>query len=174
MRDPTIESGCPIQLLSLAFPGSTFKGTILPELDRLKRKRVIRVLDMLLVRKDAKGNVLTATASDLDWDEATRFGAYAGALSALATAGPGAMAQGEMKGAAELADGHVFDEQDAFNLTRTLPDGTTGVLILLQHLWSQPLLDAVHDAGGIELFNTWVEPSDLLQFERALPPEGDG
>ena len=41
----------PIQLLCVAFDGNRFKGEIYPELDRLKRERIIRILDLLVVRK---------------------------------------------------------------------------------------------------------------------------
>jgi uncharacterized membrane protein len=162
MTDPTVESGVPVQLMSIIFPGNEFTGAILPELDRLKKLKIVRILDMLLVRKDENGNILTATASDLEWEEAMQFGAYAGALAALARGGPGAMARGEIAGAAELADGHIFDDHDAFNLTQVLQPDSTGVLLLLEHEWSQKLLDSIHDAGGVELFNTWVHPAELI------------
>ena len=64
----------PIQMLTLAFPGNRFKGEILPELDRLKGEGIVRIIDMLIVRKDAQGHALVATASDLDFGEATALG----------------------------------------------------------------------------------------------------
>jgi len=49
-----VENLGPIQMLTLAFPGNRFKGEILPELDRLKGEGIVRVIDMLIVRKDAQ------------------------------------------------------------------------------------------------------------------------
>ena len=77
-----------IQMLSIAFPGNHFRGEILPELERLKKAGIVRVLDLLLVRKDELGNVMVTTASDLDWEEAISFGSYVGALAGYAAAGP--------------------------------------------------------------------------------------
>ena len=52
---PVMESMGPIQMLTLAFPGNQFKGEILPELERLKKEGIIRIVDLLMVRKDGSG-----------------------------------------------------------------------------------------------------------------------
>src|SRR5437762_4423616 len=99
---PTAESPGPTQLMAVAFPGNRFKREILPELDRLKRKRIVRVLDLLVVRKDGNGNVLVVTASDLDWEEATALGAELGRLAGVVAEGPEGGDRGAIAGAAEL------------------------------------------------------------------------
>ena len=58
----------PVQILTVAFDGSHFKGEILPELERLKTLGLIRVIDLLLIRKDSTGAAATLTATDLDWE----------------------------------------------------------------------------------------------------------
>ena len=151
-----------IQMLTLAFPGNRFKGEILPELDRLKREGVVRVIDMLLVRKDSQGHTMVATASDLDFEEATSLGSYFGALAGFAAAGPEGFERGAIAGAAELADGHVFDEDDIFRVTQALDPNTTAVMILLEHTWARGLLDAVARASGIELMNDWIAHEAIL------------
>ena len=168
----TVERPGPIQLLALAFPGNRFKGEILPELDRLKRKGIVRVLDMAIVRKDPDGNVLVATASDLDWEEATAFGSYLGSLAGFAAAGRAGVDRGAMEGALQLADGHVFDENDVFRLTSALAADTTAALLLIQHTWARPLFDAIDNADGVELMNEWVRPETILSVElRAAPAD---
>jgi len=167
-----IESPGPIQLLVIAFPHSRFRGEILPELDRLKRKRIIRILDLLIIRKDAAGKVMTATGSDLDFLEATALGAYLGSLAGHASDGPDGVERGAIEGAAQLADGHVFDEQDVFRLTEALTDDTTAALLLIQHLWARPLLDAVDEAGGIELMNEWIAPENVLTVGAGVIADG--
>jgi uncharacterized membrane protein len=157
-----VESVGPIQFLAVAFDGNRFKGEILPELDRLKRERIIRIIDLLLVRKDDEGRVLVTTASDLDWEEATSFGSYIGALAGFSAAGPEGVERGAMAGAAELADGHLFDENDAFRLTRSLPNNMSAALVLIEHLWAKPFRDAVERAGGFELANDWIKPEEML------------
>ena len=165
----------PIQMLTLAFPGNLVTGEILPELDRLKSDGVVRVIDMLIVRKDPQGNVIVATASDLDFEEATALGSYFGALAGFAAAGPAGAERGAMEGAAELADGHIFDEDNVFRVTQVLDPNTTAVMILFEHTWARTLLDAVARAQGIELMNEWIAHEAVLSIgppsSRAEQPE---
>ena len=166
-----MESMGPIQMTSLAFPGNRFKGEILPELERLKKAEIVRIVDLLLVRKDDLGNVMVTTATDLDWQEAVSFGSYIGALAGYAAAGPAGIERGAMAGAAELADGHLFDQDDVFRVTLALPNNMSAVLVLFEHLWAKPLLDAVDRAGGIELTNDWIRPEEVVTVvHRVAPP----
>jgi uncharacterized membrane protein len=164
-----MESMGPIQMTSLAFPGNRFKGEILPELERLKKAEIVRIVDLLLVRKDDLGNVMVTTATDLDWQEAVSFGSYIGALAGYAAAGAAGIERGAMAGAAELADGHLFDEDDVFRVTQTLPNGMTVALLLLEHLWVAPLLEAVERADGIELENEWFDPVRMVRAGIDMP-----
>jgi uncharacterized membrane protein len=157
-----VENLGPIQMLTVAFDGSRFKGELLPELDRLKSERIIRVLDLMVVRKDPEGRVMVMTASDLDWEEAAAFGSYIGALAGFRAAGAEGVERGALAGAAELADGHVFDENDLFRVTQALPNDMSAALILIEHVWAKPLLEAIERAGGRELANDWIRAEDLL------------
>jgi uncharacterized membrane protein len=166
-----MESMGPIQMLSLAFPGNRFKGEILPELERLKKDGIIRVVDLLLVRKDSLGSVMVTTASDLDWEEAVSFGSYVGALAGYVAAGAAGIEKGAMAGAAELADGHLFDQDDVFRVTQALPKDMSAVLVLFEHLWAKPLLETIDRAGGIELTNDWIRPEEVVSVvHKAVPP----
>ena len=78
----------PLQMWTIAFDGNRFKGEILPELERLKREGIVRIVDLLAVRKDEAGAPFVLTASDLEWEEATQFGAYLGTLIGFGTGGP--------------------------------------------------------------------------------------
>jgi uncharacterized membrane protein len=170
---PVMESMGPIQMLTLAFPGNQFKGEILPELERLKKERIIRIVDLLMVRKDELGNVMVTTASDLDWEEAVSFGSYVGALAGYKAAGAAGIEKGAMAGAAELADGHLFDEDDVFRVTQALPENMSAALVLFEHLWAKPLLEAVDRAAGIELSNDWIRPEEIVSVARAAFPPAE-
>ena len=173
-RITEIENLAPIQLLAFLFDGNRFKGEILPELERLKRKRIIRVIDLLVVRKDGEGNVMVSTGSDLDWEEATSLGSYLGALAGLAAGGTAGVERGALQGAAELADGHLFDDEDLFRITQALPDNATAALVLIEHRWALPLLDAVARADGVELLNDWIRHENILKIEPRRSPEDPG
>ena len=152
----------PIHMLVVGFPGSRFRGEIWPELERLKQLGIVRIVDLLLVRKDAEGGVSHLKASDLDWEEATSFGEVVGTLAGFAAGGVESAGQGALAGMAELMDGHLFDEEDAFRLEQTLDPATSVAVVLFEHLWAQPLLDAVSRAGGVELLSEWIRPEAVL------------
>ena len=152
----------PIQLLCVAFDGNRFKGYIFPALAPLTRSQYIGTLAVRVARTPAEGRVTVMTASDLDWEEATSFGSYVGALAGFRAAGPEGLERGAIAGAAELADGHVFDEEDTFRVTRALPNNMSAALVLIEHVWAKPLLDAVARVGGMELSNDWISADEIL------------
>jgi uncharacterized membrane protein len=166
------ESVGPIQLISVAFEGNHFKGEIMPELERLKQRGIVRIIDLLLVRKDSAGAVMVTTQSDLDWEEAVSLGAYFGSLTGLANGGADAFDQGAIAGAAELADGHFFDEDDVFEITQALPPSMSAALVLLEHLWAKPLFDAIDRADGMELSNVWLRPEQVFTPAKLGNPSG--
>ena len=152
----------PIQMLVVGFEGYHFRGEVWPELERLKQAGIVRIVDLLLVRKDESGAISHLKASDLDWEEAAAFGEVAGALAGFAAGGPEAAGQGAIAGMAELMDGHLFDENDAFRLEQVMHPGTTVAVVLFEHLWAMPLLEAVSRAHGLELLNEWIRPEAIL------------
>src|SRR3954447_2278908 len=97
-----------VQMLSVIFDGNRFKGEILPELERLKEAGTVRIVDLVAVRKDRQGAIARLTASDLDWEEASQYGAYVGRLIGFGAGGAEGADRGAMAGAAELVDGHLF------------------------------------------------------------------
>ena len=162
----------PVQILTLVFDGNHFKGEILPELERLKTLGVIRVIDLLFVRKDSMGAVATLTATDLDWEEAANFGAMVGGLIGWGVAGEEGAEIGWMAGAADSADGHTLDEQDSFALVQSIPNGSSAGIALIEHVWAKPLRGAIRRANGVEVSNSWLRPEDLIRagLSAAVPP----
>ncbi len=152
----------PVQMWSFVFDGNQFKGEILPELERLKKEQVIRLIDLLVVRKDSTGAVATLTATDLDWEEASSFGALVGALMGWGTGGTEGAATGAIAGAAELADGHAFGEESRRALTDSVPPNSTAAIALVEHIWAKPLQAAIARAGGVELSNDWLKVDELI------------
>ena len=47
----------PIDFVAIKFPGNKFSGKIIPALKDLVAKGTIRILDIVFVKKDAKGKV---------------------------------------------------------------------------------------------------------------------
>jgi uncharacterized membrane protein len=152
----------PVQMLVVGFTGDRFTGEILAELKRLADEDVVRLVDLMVVRKDASGEVESLQQSDLSEDEAMEFGAIVGALMGFGADGEeGAMAGAEA-GAEALADGHVFDDDEKWFLADAIPEGQAAAIALLEHRWAIPLRAAIERAGGKVVADEWVHPTDLV------------
>jgi uncharacterized membrane protein len=162
----------PMQIWTFSFDGNRFRGEILPELDRLKEAGVIRLIDLIVIRKDPAGRVLVMTASDLEWEEATAFGAVIGGLLGLGVAGEEGAEIGAMAGAVEFADGHLFTEKTRDKLIDVIPLNSTSAIALVEHVWAKSLKAAIARAGGVEIDNDWLRLDELVArgFVSTLPP----
>src|SRR5688500_3456984 len=94
----------PVQMLIVGFDDPQFKGDVLKELTRLKDADIIRLIDLVVVKKDDNGDIETLHTSDLDEHDALEFGAIAGALIGLGMAGDEGVEAGAMAGAEAMAD----------------------------------------------------------------------
>ena len=161
----------PVQMLVVGFEGAEFKGEIVAELNRLKDEGIIRVIDLIAVRKDEEGNVETLHTSDLSPDEAMEFGAVAGALIGLGAAGEEGAEAGAIAGAEAMEDGQVFDEENVWYAADAIPNGTAAGVALIEHRWAIPLRDAIMRAGGIPLVDEWIHATDLIAAGMKLEEE---
>ncbi|MSO94478.1 MAG: hypothetical protein EXQ81_01630 [Thermoleophilia bacterium] len=154
----------PVQMLVLGFAEPNFTGKIAAELDRLREHEFVKIVDALVVQKDAEGNITALQVSDLSQDEATEMGAIAGALVGFGV-GEGdedAIEAGAELGSEAMADGHLIPEEDALYIADAIPNDSTAAIILLEHLWAIPLRNAIVEAGGTALADEWIHASDLI------------
>jgi uncharacterized membrane protein len=157
----------PVQILVIGFDDPEFTGAIRAELERLREHDVVRLIDLIVVRKDEEGNVERLQQSDLTQDEAMEFGAIVGALVGVgADAEEGAEA-GAVLGAAAMEGGHVFDNADTWYVDDAIPPGSAAAIALLDHRWAIGLRDAIREAGGFHLADAWVHPADLIAIGAA-------
>jgi len=152
----------PVQLLVIGFEQPNFRGEIAAELERLSELGLVRVLDALVVSKDADGTLTKLELSDLSTAEAEELGATVGALIGLGAAGEDGAVVGAELGAAAGADGHILDDIDALDVLDEIEPGTTDAVILIEHRWSIGLRDAIGRAGGTPVLDMWVHPLDLV------------
>ncbi|HTG46839.1 MAG TPA: hypothetical protein VK646_04215 [Actinomycetota bacterium] len=155
----------PVQLLVLGFPEpERATGEIAKELDRLRETNTIRVVDALVVYKDAEGEVSALEASQLSPEEEVEFGGTVGALIGLGFAGEEGMVAGAEAGAERAAEGgfEVFSGEDAWDVVEDIPTDTAAALILIEHTWAAPLRDAIARAGGFPISDGFIHASDLV------------
>jgi uncharacterized membrane protein len=153
----------PIQVLVVGFTDGEFVDKILPELERLHRPQMIRLVDVIFVSKDQDGCLtpLPMGAGD-DPDGAwSEFGEVVGALIGFGAHGEG-LSVGANAGIAHCVRGRGADGGEAWAISDAIPAGTSAAVALLEHRWAIPLREAIVRGGGFALEDTWLHPADLL------------
>jgi Family of unknown function (DUF6325) len=106
------------------FKGKELNGELVPPLLDLVDRRVIRVLDAVILLKGADGTLQTLTTNDLDPAQVGNLGALAGASSGL------------------------IDDEDAGAAASALEPDSAALLLVYENLWSLPFAAAARRAGG--------------------------
>jgi DNA-binding NarL/FixJ family response regulator len=126
----------PLQVIALSFSrGAGSEDRILAEVDRLRGRGVLRLLDMLFVGKSQDGTIERLTIGD-DED----FGSLLAAVVPVTNGGPAVPAPTD--------DPAAFDRAGARALADSLQPGTAVAFLLVEHHWAGPLFDAIAEAGG--------------------------
>ena len=161
MSESTNMTFGPVQKRVVGFAGTEFTGESMQELQRLTEADIVRLVDMIVVRKQ-DGQVETVQASDLSVEEAENFGALVGALIGAGMGEEEGVEAGLIAGAEAGADGHVIDEDQVWYLADAVPEGTTAAVALLEHRWAIPLRDKIIAKDGMVLADAWIHPADLV------------
>jgi hypothetical protein len=163
----------PIQGFVIGFPDSDlFEGRIAEELARLSDIGQIRIIDAVFVTREGD-DVLALGVSDLDDDQRAELRAAVGALVGLGVAGTEGAVAGAELGASVAADAPSAAEAVAAALLDDLPDGSSALVLAIEHLWAIPLRDAVRDAGGLVIGHRSLTPEDLVALGMVIGEETD-
>jgi hypothetical protein len=131
----------PVQVLVVGFEEPSFSGEVIAELTRLREAGVVRLVDVLLVRRDEDGAFDTLPP-------------------------PPGVDPGLGQVAADILGG--TDEAPADGETWSLADvvqpGSVAAVALIEHLWAGPLVDAIASAGGRPLSELWLSPEDRARL----------
>ena len=127
-------------MLVIGFEGGEFKGEIAAELERLRDDDTIRVLDLVVVAKDADGNVSVAEGED------------GLALRLLDVTD------------ADLSHLDAAEADDVWEATAAVPPGGAAAVVLIEHRWAIPLRDAIAGAGGVPRADAWLAPEDVASL----------
>jgi hypothetical protein len=142
----TIESSSvgPVEILAVAFPGSEFKGEILPELSALVQSGTIRVLDLVFVNKDVDGTVRVIELADLGDSERAVY--------------------------AELdsAEESLLNDDDLEDAGEVLAPGDSAAILIWEDCWATNLRNAIRNAGGKLLALDRVPPEALDEVLEAI------
>lgn len=152
----------PVQLLVIGLPDAEPHSGITDELEWLRENDIMRLIDLLIARKDADGNISRLETSDLSQDEAVEVGAVVGALIGYGAAGEEGAGVGATAGAEAAADGSILGDDVVWFADDAIPNDRTVAVALIEHRWAVPLQEAIGKAGGVALADAWVHPTDLV------------
>ncbi|MET1037556.1 MAG: DUF6325 family protein [Aeromicrobium sp.] len=114
----------PVDWIVVEFPGSRFKGEIAPALADLVDREIVRILDLLIMRKEADGTLEAFELSDLDDSEIGQLRSYEAELAML------------------------LSEDDVTAVAAAVEPGTTAAVLVWENAWAAPFASAVRRAGG--------------------------
>ena len=138
----------PVEYLVVAFPGNKFKGEIVPALQELEASGTVHILDLVFVRKDADGSLLTLELTDLDEDEAAPF---------------------------DLVDGEIgglMSEDDILSAAEMLPENSSAALLVWENTWAARFAQAVRNADGEVLINERIPHAAVMAALEAAQGAG--
>jgi hypothetical protein len=155
----------PVDWLVVEFPGSRFNGEIAPTITDLVDREIIRVLDLLILRKDEDGSLEAFEMSELDDSELGELRAYEAELAMLLSA------------------------EDVEAIAAAVEPGSSAACLVFENRWAAPFASAVRRAGGQLVANGRIpvqallaaieaevasEAEDEMEYDEAMEPIKEG
>ena len=136
MADDLEQMG-PIDYLVVEFPGSRMTGEGLPLLVDLVDRGIIRILDLMFVKKELDGSMKGMAITDLDHDGTLDLAVFEGASSGL------------------------LDEDDIADAGGVLDPGSSAGILVYENVWAAPFATALR-RGGAQLVASGRIPVQAL------------
>lgn len=134
----------PIDFLALQFKGNNFKGEILKEVNKLMAAKTIRVIDMVIIYKNAQGAVTVKEIQEPDVDFVAIFDP-----TKVETQG-------------------MIKKGDIDMIAQKLENNSTAGLMLFENLWAIGFKDAVMRADGELLMQERIPHEVVLEAVDSL------
>jgi hypothetical protein len=151
MTEASLDELGPVDYVIVEFPAgaSSFTGEMAAELRALVDSGTIRVIDVLILTKDADGTVEATELSDI---------AELGELQTIE---------------AELAE--LLAAEDVDHLAAAMEPGSTAGVLIWENLWATPFASAVRHSGGQLIANGRIPIQAIIasiQADQATSPIG--
>ena len=150
MTDRTLDELGPVDYLVVEFPAGSqnFTGEGADELIRLHDTGIIRIMDVLILIKDADGSVDANELSDLP-------------------------ALGEFR-RIEAQMAQTLAEDDVLNLAAAMDPGSVAGVLIYENLWAAPFASAMRRAGGQLIANGRIPIQAIIAAVEADAAEAEG
>ena len=128
----------PVEYIAIAFPGNKFSGEIIPAIQKLQDSGTIRVLDLVIITKNADGNVAAIELSDADAEQRA-------VLDVLG-----------------IERRNLLGEEDFEDIGAALDPNTTAGLMIWENVWAAEFAKSLRNANGILIANGRI-PAELIE-----------
>lgn len=133
----TAEVNGPVDFLLLEFSSEKMNGEAAAALFELVEQGIIRLYDLLVIRKESDGSVVGVELSDATADAIGEFSVFAGARSGL------------------LGDDDLAEAGNA------MEPGTTAALLVYENAWAIPFIAAARKADAQVIASARI-PADVV------------
>jgi hypothetical protein len=127
----------PVDYVVVLFPGNKFSGKIAPELERLQKEGIIKIIDLVFIMKDHHGNTLFTEAKNMSGEAGEVFRDLTNHL------------------------GDWLSEGDLEIIAKTLPLNSSAAALLFENTWVLKFKEACLDADA-QLISQGRIPGDLI------------
>ncbi len=135
----------PVEILAIEFPGNHFRGEIADALQELVENETIRIIDLVFVKKDADGTVMTVELNDLEPDDFLAFDPIVAETS-----------------------GMLSDDDITTFAANVAPNHSVG-LMLFENTWAARFVDAARRANGQVLVSERIPAAVIEELVAARP-----
>ncbi|GAA1084873.1 MULTISPECIES: DUF6325 family protein [Streptomycetaceae] len=146
MTDEINEMG-PIDYVVIEFPGSKMTGEGLPLLVDLVDRGIVRIIDLMFMKKELDGSVVGLEIADMTGDGELDLAVFEGAASGL------------------------LGSEDLDEAAAALEPGNSAGLIVYENLWAAPFAAALRRGGAQLVASGRIPLPDLVAALDALESE---
>lgn len=137
MTEELVEMG-PIDYIVVEFPGSRLTGEAFPLLVDLVDRGVVRILDLVFIRKELDGSITGLALGDFDDDGELDLAVFEGASSGL------------------------LGDEDYEEAGHALEPGNAAAILVWENLWAAPFATALRRSGAQLVASGRIPVQDLV------------
>jgi Family of unknown function (DUF6325) len=138
----------PLEYTVIGFRKGAFDGSIAREIGKVVDQSIIRIVDILMIDKDADGNTAVL---EIDAKDDPAFESFAPLLA-------------NRMG--------LFTAEDVATLGDSLPPETSALALLFEHRWAEDIKDAIASKGGFLVARAVIPPEVLEEVSAELEAAG--
>jgi hypothetical protein len=134
----------PLEYTVIGFRKGNFDGSIAREIGKVVDSGIIRIVDIVMLDRDAQGD---SVILEIDAKDDPAFESFAPLLA-------------NRMG--------LFTQEDLETLATTMPPETSALAILFEHHWAVDIKDAIGEAGGFLIARSVIPPEVLEELSEEL------